>query len=444
MNKHWQPQTMICLGIATLIFIGTFLLMLSGATTGGRQNLIDALFTSASAVNVTGLIVVNTEKFYTTFGKIVIMFLIQFGGLGAITIGVFPLLVLGKEISFATKFHLSNERGWSSFGNDLINFVKSVFKVTFTIELLGMAIYAISFVPRYGLLNGLWYSMFHAVSAFCNAGFSTFGNNLGSYCNDPIVVWTTTMLIAAGGIGFPILYQIFNREKLNEHSKLALNITLLLNILGAVFILWQEWNNPGMVGLGMWSKISNAFFWAVTPKTAGFNTVSTSGLTIPTIFLLMFYMYIGASPGGTGGGVKTTTFGVVAMWAWQKACRGKQQVVYDKRNIPTSTLIGAMGILFLYTTIIISAIFLLLLVEQAVGFIDIVFEVLSAIGTVGLSRGLTDCSLAVHFSNTGKLILVFLMYIGRVGPATLGFSLFKKMRDETTFIKKIDGNIAIG
>ncbi len=447
MSKYFNipPSLLICLGILSIIACTTVGLMLPWATTNGQgQDFIGALFTAASATDVTGLCIVDTATYYTRFGQLIILSAVQLGGLGGITIAIFPFLFFGLNIPFSYKFHVKAERGFSNLGTELVDFIKVVFKTTFACELLGASFYSFHFIPRFGLVDGLYYSVFTSISAFCNAGFATFSNNLESFTNDPIINWTTMALIALGGIGFSVIYPIIQRERLGEHAVMALKMSLILRVGGAILIWFIERTNPLTIG-----KMSGLFqyqaaqFLSVTPATAGFNTIPTANWTMVTTFIIIVIMFIGACPGGTGGGVKVTTVGVVVMWAWQKVCRNKKDVIFYKRQIPVETLVNAMGILVLYISSLSLTIMILLgteahLFNKGFTFVDIVFEVFSAIGTVGLSRGITP-----ELSTTGKLIISFLMFIGRVGPATLAFSLVETQSTKGDLITYPDAQINV-
>jgi len=441
-----SPSLVICLGIVTIITLTVIGLMLPWATVDGHgQGFVNALFTAVSATDVTGLCVVDTATYYTRFGQLIILTAVQLGGLGGITIALFPFLFFGVSVPFSYRYHVKVERGFSNLGGELIDFVKVVFKTTFFCELLGAILYSAHFIPKFGLFDGIYYSVFTSVSAFCNAGFSTFTNNLDTFARDPIINWTTMGLIVLGGIGFSVIYPVIQREKLSEHAVMALKFTFFLRVGGAFIIWFAERNNPSTLG-GMppFLQYQAAQFLSITPATAGFDTIPTANWTMFTTFLLILIMFVGACPGGTGGGVKVTTVGVVGMWVWQRVCQNRKDVVFYKRKIPVDVMVNAMGVVVLYTLALTLAILVLLRTEQHIfklgfGFVDIVFEVFSAIGTVGLSRGITPA-----LSDVGKIVISFLMYLGRVGPATLAFSLVQNQKIQEDMVTYPDAEINVG
>jgi trk system potassium uptake protein TrkH len=409
-----------------VIVAGTILLMTPASTyTGVSPRLIDAAFTATSAVCVTGLVVVNTASYWSAVGKIVIMLLIQVGGLGLMVFATMQALLTGRRIGLRERLLIQEQTGQSTLAG-LVVLARRITIATLMFELAGAAILGsvIGITRRLSFVEAAFQGVFHAVSAFCNAGFDILGSSLLSYQSNATVILTVGCLIIFGGIGFHVLMDLYvNRFRwagLSLHSRLAIKVTATLLILGTVSFLVLEWGNAGTIGeMSLRDKLLSSWFQAVTPRTAGFNSIREENLMAPAAFLTVILMFIGASPGGTGGGIKTTTF-AVAVRALAAAVEGKHDVTIEKRRLPQDVVTKALSILLISLGLVVASTMILSGTEN-VSFLDALFEVASAFGTVGLSRGITP-----NLSNVGKLVLMSTMFAGRVGPLSLAITLSRQ------------------
>lgn len=383
--------TKAILAFVIAIISGSLLLMLPPMTAGDKISFIDALFTSTSATCVTGLIVQDTATFFTDFGKAVILFLIQIGGLGIMTITSIFGLILGRKINLGDRFYLS-----SSFGENKNFSAGKFFAVvaftTITIEIIGVTILSSNLYLNYNypLKSAFTFGLFHSVSAFNNAGFSLYSNNLEGFSADFIFSITIMILIIVGGLGFSVISAFLafkKRKKLSLHTKLVLTVTASLIIAGAISFLLLEFRNPATIGEKSLSvKILSSFFQSVTPRTAGYNTVPIGFLNETTLIILTILMFIGASPGGTGGGIKTTTFASITL-AGLSSFKGRKNITIFKRKIPRDTVFRALTLTLTALILIIFSSIIIMVIEKE-SFIKVVFETTSAFGTVGLSTGI--------------------------------------------------------
>jgi len=402
------------------ILIGTALLLLPASTVSRRIGLVEALFTATSAVCVTGLVVVDTATYFTKLGQIIILCLIQLGGLGIMTFSTMILLAAGRRISFQDKI-LVQESFLPAAPKDFRTLIRNVFIMTGLIEMAGAGLLFIRFSQLFPWPQALFDSLFHSIAAFCNAGFSTFSQNLEGFTGDILVNLTIVGLIILGGLGFLVIQEVFyfsrpakekRRFHFSLHSKLALSLTASLIIFSFLLFFWLE-KSSGLSNLGWKEKILASLFQVVTPRTAGFNTIDLESLKTASVFLLIGLMFIGASPGSTGGGIKTVTIGVVLAFLRSKImAREKVNVFY--RTIPTECLTRAFTLIFLALSWIGVASFLLLAAQPGAMMKEVLFEVFSAFGTVGLSLGITP-----ELTPLGKIIIVVTMYVGRIGPLSL-------------------------
>lgn len=408
----------------TAIFVGTLLLMLPFSTTGSSISFEDALFTSTSAVTVTGLIVLDTNEDFTRFGKIVILVLIQLGGLGFMTFSTLAILLIGKSISISDKMLLEND---FSSGNkkNIRDMIKKIILLTFGFELTGSIVLFFSFA-NLNLSERIFSSVFHSISAFCNAGFSIFTNNFENYITDPVINSTLSILIISGGIGFLVLNEIYlfisrkkSISKFSLHSKLVLITSFILIITGFVIILAEQFINSNN-SLSVGEKIYTSLFHSVSARTAGFNTINLNYFSLGSVFILLILMFIGASPGSTGGGVKTSSAGMVIMY-FRSKLKGMDKTSLFYRTIPKDNIEKAF-IMIIISFLLISLSFLLILTfENELGFMDLLFETVSAFGTVGLSLGVTS-----KLALSSKFVIIITMFIGRIGPLTLLLAMSKK------------------
>ncbi|MBS4537991.1 TrkH family potassium uptake protein [Clostridium sp. D2Q-11] len=440
-----NPAQVLVLGFAALIFIGATLLNLPMASASGRSiGFIDALFTSASAVCVTGLVVVNTAAHWTIFGKIVILVLIQIGGLGFMTMATLVSLLIGKKITLKDRLIMQEELNQFTLSG-LVKLTRYIIISTFVIEAIGAVFLAFKFIPEYGTLQGIWYSIFHAISAYCNAGFDIIGNSMESFVTSPIVNFTISILVILGGLGYSVYIDMTENRKFKKfllHTKVVLVMSIGLLVLGFLVFLIVEYNNPQTIGnLSFGSKLIASFFQSVVPRTAGFNSVSMAGTTNATAFLIIILMFIGGSPGSTAGGIKTTTMGVILL-AVVAVVRGETDVEIFGRRIPNEIIFRALAVLGIGLLIVIIVTMTLSLTENNLedySFLDITFETVSAFGTVGLSRGLTP-----YLSDIGRIIITITMFIGRLGPLTMAFAFAKKRREKKGLYRYPEERITVG
>ncbi|HEX3018808.1 MAG TPA: TrkH family potassium uptake protein [Chitinispirillaceae bacterium] len=419
-SLKFHPSQTLMLSFVVVIFAGAALFMLPKVTTGKTPiSFIDALFTATSATCVTGLTVVNTVDFSLT-GKLIILCLIQIGGLGIMTLSSFLALFFGQGVGIRERVVLHQMMNIDKIGM-ISTALRNAVIMTLSIEAAG-AIMLMFFWADNGWTTGqlIFNSIFHSISAFCNAGFSTFPDSLSSYHNDAGVLLTISTLVILGGLGFIVILDLIGgkvrvkrmqfRSRLSIQTRIVLIITGLLIVLGFVLLYALNSSEAG------WQRVLTAFFNSITARTAGFNTVDFATLNSSSILIMMVLMFIGASPGSTGGGIKTTTVGI--LWASIGAIiTGKNRIVIFKRRIPFLVLNRALVVFAFSVMVIVCAAFLLSITEQA-SIVDIFFETVSAFGTVGLSRGLTPL-----LTTNGKLIIILLMFIGRLGALTLAFAI---------------------
>jgi len=412
-------------GYFIIIVTGTLLLMLPGATTQeGSMSFINALFTATSATCVTGLIVVNTVSAFTIFGQIVIMILIQIGGLGIMTMSTLVAFIIGKKITLKERLIIQEDLNQFKISG-LVRLVRYVIGFTLMFEGIGALIMFIRLLKDYDVVRAMYLAIFHAVSAFNNAGFDLFGNSLESFTGDITINFVIMILIIIGGIGFGVITEFFNFNKfkhLSLQSKIVIFISIVLIIFGMIVIFGFEFTNPETMGnLKFGDKILSSLFLSVTPRTAGFNTVPTGSLRTPTLFFIIILMFIGASPGSTGGGIKTTTFGVMGVTLWNLVI-GKKDMEIFNRQLEKEVIYKAIAITMISSFLIILVTIILTITETGT-FLDILFETVSAFGTVGLSTGVTPT-----LSKIGRVLITFTMFAGRVGPLTFAVAFAEKER----------------
>jgi len=412
---------------ALLILIGAAgLHLLPGIYAGERMSWLDALFTSTSAVCVTGLIVEDTAQFFTPFGQGFVLLLIQLGGLGMLTFASLIIVALGKRISLRAEASsiVPTESALHLEGR---NITLDIVRFTFLFEAIGAVALYILWVPKLGWSGAAWPAIFHAVSAFCNAGFSTFSDSLMGFQQSPASLIVIIILILAGGLGFLThteLWQWFvsKRQKkpfrVSLQSRLVMIVTLLLTLVAMPLFAIFEWDKC-LAGLPVGDKLINAVFMSVTPRTAGFNSIDYSAATDSSNLLTMMLMTVGGSPGSTAGGLKTTTFALIGLLAWSRL-RGSGSTNCYGRSVPEETTSRAVGLFVIAIGFSISGVFLLSSTETATarGLTEHMFEVSSAVNTVGLSMGMTG-----RLSVAGRWVIIMMMFLGRVGLLTLAASL---------------------
>lgn len=420
-----SPAQFLVLGYLVVITIGTFLLMLPQAsTTRGSIGFLTALFTATSATCVTGLIVVNTSTAFTVFGQVIIMVLIQVGGLGIMTMSTLIALILGKKISLKERILIQEDLNQFKISG-LLRLIQYVIALTLSIQGIGALFLFIRLRNDYSIFRSIYFSIFHAISAFNNAGFDLFGTSLEGYFGDPIINLTVISLIVLGGLGFAVIVELLGwegKKKFSLQTKLVLTVTGLLTIVSFAIIFVLETGNLNTIAdASLGDKIISSFFLSITPRTAGFNTIPTGSLRSTTLFFIVIAMFIGASPGSTGGGIKTTTFGLIVVTAFNKI-RNKKDIEFYKRRVDYEVVFKALTIILLALGIVLLMTFILTITEDG-QFLEILFEVVSAFGTVGLSTGITG-----ELTSIGRVLIIITMFLGRVGPLTLALALGQKVR----------------
>lgn len=440
--KRWvkKPELIISLSFLILILIGAILLTLPIASKSGKSiGFINALFTSASASCVTGLVVVNTTSYWSVFGKFVIILLIQMGGLGTMLIISLVSLILGRKIGLTERLLIKEGAGLDSYSG-IVKLSKNIIIFSLVVEFIGASVLYIRLNQIYGAFTGLIYSLFHSISAFCNAGFDIFGNSLVDFKGDLVINLSIAFLIIIGGLGYSVFYDIYKSRrfrKLALHSKVALTITAFLILFGTISFYLLENKEISMHGFTQKEKILSSFFMSVTSRTAGFNSLNIGLMKGSSVVLTILLMFIGASPASTGGGIKTTTFGVLVMSTFS-VLRGDEEVSIFKKRIPMEVILRSITIFFFASGIVLFVSMVITLIEgEKFFFLDILYETVSAFATVGISRGITP-----FLSNFSKIILTFLMFIGRVGPTTVALGLLKRKNKKLT--KYAKGKIIVG
>ena len=424
---------MIALGFLILITIGTLLLMLPISSRSREMTpLVDALFTADTSACVTGLVVYNTLGHWSLFGQVIILGLIQVGGLGVVTMITLVLILLGKRLSLYQVLLMQDSLNIDSL-RGIVGVTKRVVRFSLTIEGIGALLYMIRFVPMYGPLKGLWYSIFTAVSAFCNAGIDlTGGDSLCGFRGDIFINLVTIGLIVIAGLGFPVWWdmitffkRIFKEKmsvrhavrRLTLHSKLVLTMTGILVFVGALLIFIFDYHNDASISkLPLWEKILSAFFQAVTVRTAGFQTIPQADFSHPAQLVSMILMFIGGSPCGTAGGVKTVTVAVIILNIYANIKHRKSPEVF-RRSINAAYVQKATTVFMVSSVILFVSIISLCIVMPSADIMDVAYELTSAIGTVGLSRGLTAA-----LTTAGKIIVILTMFAGRIGPISLALA----------------------
>lgn len=438
----------ICLGFLAVIAIGTVLLMLPFSTVDSNVDFVTSLFTSTSAVCVTGLIVVDTGSYYTFWGELFIVILIQVGGLGYMTATTFLLMLLGLRFGLREKIAIQQSLdtpGISGMGS----LIRSIIAFTLVFEIAGAIFMFPVFVEDYGIPYALWLAIFHSISAFNNAGFSLFANSLIDYATSIPINIIIPGLIIFGGIGYQVIMEWFLwlRDRLTRKQarvvfslnvKIVTSTTLFLLIVGTITMLITEFQNPETLGgLALGEKIMIAWFQGVMPRTAGFNSIDYGQMTQAALFITIALMFIGASPGSTGGGIKTTTLRILFS-STKAVLQGKEEVLCYQRQIPFSLVLKAVGVVFGSVMTVVGATTLIALTDPEIGFIRILFESVSAFATVGLSTGITAA-----LSILGKLVLIVTMYVGRVGVLLLMAALLGDPTPPST-VRYPEENLLVG
>ncbi|MDO3378445.1 TrkH family potassium uptake protein [Geoalkalibacter halelectricus] len=449
-GRELSPGTALIFYYLAAIAVGTLLLALPAASRGAPLSLIDALFTATSAQCVTGLIVVDTGSDLSLFGQLVVLTLIQIGGLGIMTFSVLLFVYLGKRVSLRGRW-IINETLMHAPVASLGDLLRPIIIFVLIVEGVGAALLALVFVPDLGWAQGIYYALFHSVSAFCNAGFALFPDSLEGYAAHPLANLTFMMLITLGGLGFLVVRDLLSRiraaegrrRRLSLHTRLVLWVSAVLTLGGALLIFFLELDNSlreRTAAEGLWI----ALFQSVTARTAGFNTLDLNLFHPATLMLMLFLMLIGASPGSCGGGLKTTSLAVLFATLLSRL-RGSPHTSIFHRTIPEEQVTKALSLILLALLLLGTSIFFLLAVQmptlapnaQGEGFLLYTFEAVSAFATVGLSLGATG-----QLGDAGKLIIIVLMFIGRVGLLTVAFAIVRRRRQKP--LRYGEENIMIG
>ena len=433
-KRGLAPIALMPLGFMGVLIVGTVLLMLPFSTTDGHGlNFVDSVFMASSAVCVTGLSVKDLGTELTVYGQAVMLLLIQCGGLGFMTLTSMLFMMLGRRFSLHDRMNLAESMAQDKL-QGVVKMTKYAIFITLTIELVGVMLLAIRFVPDFGWKRGLWYSVFHSVSAFCNAGFDILGNGSSfiPYVNDVLVNITLMLLIVLGGLGFAVIVNIMTAarkrigktdteiKRLRLHSKVVLLMTAILLIAGAVLIFALEYRNPKtFANIPMQERILPSLFQSVTARTAGFASIPQTDLTHESKLVTCILMFVGASPAGTGGGIKTTTLAIVLLFIWA-VMRNRQDIELFKRRLSWGIVRRALSIFFLALGVIAVGVLLLSVFERGKPFTpgDMAFEVISAVTTTGLSTGITG-----SLSSASRLLLSLIMFMGRVGVLTVALNI---------------------
>ncbi|MFX3673344.1 MAG: TrkH family potassium uptake protein [Paenisporosarcina sp.] len=415
-----SPPLVIAGSFLFLIALGTLLLKLPFATTT-RISWTDALFVSTSATTVTGLSVFDPGTTLTLFGELVLLVLIQCGGIGIMTFAVALLIVLGKKIGLQNRIYLQESFNQDSVGG-IVKLVKMILTFVLTVEAVAFIVLTLHWIPTFGFKDAAYLSMFHVISAFNNAGFALFPDNLMGFVGDPIVNLILSSLFILGGLGFTVVIDIHQKKSFREwslHTKLMIVGTILMNAFATVVVFTLEYGNPLTLGdMSLYEKFIASYFTGVTPRTAGFNTLDYGVMEDPTLLFTMVLMFIGAGSASTASGIKLTTF-IVVILATLAFLRSRTEPEILGRSIRLETVIRSLAITTIGLLLVVFFIFLLTVTEK-LPFLPLAFEVVSAFGTVGLSMGITG-----QLSDLGEVLICVVMFLGRIGPLTLFFILMK-------------------
>ncbi|THE13869.1 Trk family potassium uptake protein [Enterococcus hirae] len=444
LKRQLLPVQLIAVGFFLLILLGGSLLSLPYFSNSGEPtDFLDAFFTATSAVCVTGLTTLNTAAHWNEAGQFLIMVMIEIGGLGFMVIPIIFFALAKKKVSFSMRIVLKEALNLEKVSG-VMNLMLYILKFAVLIQILGAFALSFTFVPTYGWSKGIWYSIFHAVSSFCNAGFDLLGDSLINDQQNVYLIMVVSALIVAGGLGFIVwrdLLSFRQIKKITLHSKIALTVTAVLLVGGFIIFLFTEKNATHLVD-GTWpQRLANTFFMSVTPRTAGYTSVDYLHMSHAGLIMTMFLMYIGGTSGSTAGGLKTTTLGILFI-QMHATFKGKTRAEAFGRTIRPAAVLRALTLFFITLTLCVTAIMILSITEtipETSGIEYIAFEVFSAFGTVGLTMGLTP-----DLTSIGKLVIIALMYIGRVGVMTVVFSLLVKSNKAEAKYKYPEESVLIG
>lgn len=439
--KQMKPPQMIIFGFLFVILIGSIFLALPMSDQNGQAtSYLDSLFMAVSATCVTGLAVVNTADHWNTFGQVIILIMVEVGGLGFMSFLVLLLNMTGQHPSFKSKMLIRDAYNFTSFNNG-DKLVKSIVKLSLVTQLIGAVLLSLDFVPKFGWAKGIWFSVFHAVSAHSNAGFDLFETSLFQFKDNPYVLMIMSLLILSGSFGFIVWFDLINLHRIKKitlHSRLALTMTAILVVTGTILyslLNIQEYNGHPM------TFFAQNFFLSITPRSGGFTFSNYNATSYASLVLTMVLMFIGGTSGSTAGGVKTTTFGVLVMNI-RYIFSNRFKTIYHERQIPRRIIRRVYEIIFIYLAIIFSFSFVLLITENLPlnnGIEYVFFEVISALATVGLSLGLIPDLTAI-----GKILIMVLMFIGRIGIMTVIYALGSHAKIDEELIRYPEEEIVVG
>ncbi len=445
-ERKFGAESLLVLGFLAIILVGTVLLALPVSSKSGRSvGLFNSLFTATSAVCVTGLVAVDTCTTFSVFGQAVLLGLIEVGGLGFMAFATMIMVMLGRRISLKGRMLIRESMNGASL-SDLSGVTRLYLMLALGIELIGAGLLSIRFIPMFGLRRGLWMALFHAVSAFCNAGFDLFGgfSSLTAFAHDPLVLLTVALLIVLGGLGFSVILEALRNRQgfrgLTLHARIVLMLTPLLLLAGTLFYLLAEWKGADTLApLGAGDKLMNAFFQSVTMRTAGFNSIDLSRLKDGSKLFSCLLMMIGASPASTGGGMKTTTVAVFAL-LMLSVVKGEGEVNIARRRLSGDVTRRALAVVALFMTMLIVGSLAVSLIEDGrFALADVMFEASSAMGTVGVSAIGTP-----NLRPASRAVLLPMMFLGRIGPLTLAIALARKQGNARKLSKYPEEKIMIG
>ncbi len=432
-----NPAQILVAGFSVIIVIGSILLTLPIAVNSGEVNFLTSFFTATSALCVTGLVLVDTGTHWTAFGQVVIMLLFQIGGLGIMSFAAFLAFILGRKINLKERLTMQYSLNKSSLGG-IVNVFRYLLFFSFIIEFIGALILFVYWFPAMGIKKALWFGIFHSISAFNNAGFDLFGNfaSLTGYTGNVLIALTMSTLLIIGGLGFIVVYELINYRKehrLSLHSRIVL-ITTAIIVIGGTFAFWSLENSNLIQGLSTSEKFFTSFLQSAT-RTCGFTMVDMADSSLPTQILMMFMMFVGGAPGSTAGGIKVTALAILFL-AIVSNLRGRDDIEVFERRIAPGDYKKAITV-FSLAFVFVGLLVFIISIGNNYPLNVILFEVISAAGTVGLSLGLTP-----HLDTSGQLLLIIAMFLGRVGPLTIAYSMIygKKPLD----MRYAEGRIMVG
>ena len=414
------PAQVVLLSFGGWIVLGALILILPVSAVPGRSiAFIDALFMATSATCVTGLSTISLPDEFSVFGQMIMLILTQVGGLGIMTLSSSMAVIMGKNLQMREQVIMQDVLD-ASGSEELLNLIVDIIRYTFVIEFIGAMFLTMGFYQEgFEIGQAIYFGFYHSIMAFCNAGYALFNNNLEDFKFQPLISMTVAVLLILGGIGFSVMKDLFQTatskrsfKSLTTHTKLVLTVNTFLVVFATIYLFFGEFLHA-FQDMGMWERFQVSFFQAVTPRTAGFNTVNLNSLHPHSIYMMVLLMFIGASPGSTGGGVKTTTFAIL-LQSVTATLKGKSHVEFFERKIPPATVVKSIAIFIISLVVVSVGILVMMRIEPDKSFLSLFFEVVSAFGTVGLSLGITP-----FLTILGKMTIIILMFVGRVGPMTL-------------------------